>query len=249
MVAGPESALSHTTALSVWQLPVARTDESHVMTGPGRRIRVNEIVAHRRKGFVAAPPMVVVRSGLRITNLPGTLVDAWPLLAADEQRAPLILAVSDRRTTVGRVRVALDCRPKLPGFRAMSGLLDLIEAGCRSELELYGYTDVFVGPGFENLWWQVPVRIGARTIWLDAYDPESATNFELDGRKYHDSPRDRERDLRRDALLDECGIHPVRYTHTRLHHEPADVRRQARNIMATRRGLGQRVHGAVIGSA
>jgi hypothetical protein len=248
MAAGPDAALSHTTALGVWRLPVPDSKLVHVMTGPGRRIRLPRIVAHRRSGFTAEPPAVVVRSGLRVTNLETSLVDAWPLLDGDEQRAPLILAVNGRRTTPQRVRAALVGQPRLARRVVLVNVLDLLEAGCRSELELFGFTDVFAGSGFETLQWQVPVRVGPRTYWLDAYDPESATNFELDGRRYHSSEADRERDLRRDAKLAACGILPVRYTHTRLHTMVAEVRQEALGTMAVRRGLGQYVRGALIGS-
>jgi hypothetical protein len=248
VAAGPESALSHTTALAVWRLPVPAADEVHVMTASNRRVRLPGLVGHRRAGFVAAPPTVVIRDGLRVTNLETSLVDGWPLLDGDERRAPLIMAVNDRRTTPSRVRAVLEQRTNLFGSRTMAALLGLLEAGCRSELELFGHCDVFTGPGFEGLQWQVPVKVRDKSFVLDAYDPVSGTNFELDGRKYHDSRSDRERDLRRDALLSSCGIHPIRFTHKRLHAEVAEVRREALGTIEVRRGLGRLVNGIVIGN-
>ena len=66
---------------------------------------------------------------------------------------------------------------------------------------------MFTGPGFERLRWQVPVRAKGRRYWLDAFDEATLTNFELDGAKYHSSPRSRELDLARDAALAD-GRHP-----------------------------------------
>jgi very-short-patch-repair endonuclease len=86
-----------------------------------------------------------------------------------------------------------------------------------------------------GLRWQVPVPVGDRTIYLDAYDEIGRINFELDGRKYHSSVLDRERDLRRDAALAAMGIMVVRFTHGRLVREPDEVRVQVVAAMAARR--------------
>jgi len=233
--AGPEAALSHTSALWLWRLPVSTLGDVHITTGPGRRLRTAGIVAHRRAGFQVTPPEVVVRGGLRVTRLERTLADAWPLLSDDAQRAPLLRAVADRMTTVDRVRSALDQVRSLPQRAGLADLLEKVSAGCRSPLELWGYEHVFTGPGMERLRFQVPVPLGARTVWLDVFDEESLTNFELDGAKYHSSPADRERDLRRDAALATISIQVVRFSHERLTRRVVEVRREVLAIMAARR--------------
>ena len=233
LAAGPNAALSHTTALAVWRLPVPAQQAVHVLTSPGRRIRVAGIVGHRRRGFTMDAPDVVCRQGVPVTGLDRGLVDAWPLLTADRQRAPVLTAVGDRMTTPARVRAALT--PSLGQRRDLLHLLDLLDAGCRSELELWGYLHVFDGPEFSRLRWQVPIRVGRRTCWLDAYDEESATNFELDGARYHGSPSARDRDIKRDAQLARVGVHAVRFGHDQLNAEPGAVRSDAIQIMAVRR--------------
>jgi hypothetical protein len=233
--AGGGAALSHTSALAVWGLPAAGGDEVHVMTSPGRRLRVPGIVAHRRTGFVAEPPQVVIRDGVPVTRLERSLVDAWPSATGDAQRAPLLHAVGERMTTAERVTEALTLAPQLLGLDALRTLLRKIVAGCRSELELWGYDEVFVGPGMPEFQWQVRVQLESRSIVLDVYDPETRTNFELDGAAYHASPRDRERDLRRDAALAALGIMVVRFSHYRLVHEPERVRQEILAILAARR--------------
>jgi hypothetical protein len=240
IAAGPGAALSHTTALAAWRLPVPEGVTVHVTCGSDRKVRLPGIVGHRRRGFTVPGPDVRVRARLPVTVLETSIVDAWPLLTADEQRAPLLAAVNARMTTPVRVRGALDRAPRLPERARLADLITKIEQGCRSPLELWGYERVFAGPGFARLRWQVPIRLGQRTVWLDAYDEDSATNFELDGAKYHASPRDRERDLQRDAELAVLGIHPVRFTHHRLTHEVGRVREQALAIMAVRRERGPR---------
>jgi hypothetical protein len=214
---------------------VPEDDAVHVMTPPGRRIRAPGIVAHRRRGFIADAPAVVIRRGLPVTVLEQSLIDAWPLLADDEQRAPVLHAVAQRMTTPQRIGRVLDRAVNLPRRRELARLLERLAAGCRSALELWGYDQVFVGAGMEHLRWQVPVRLGERTVWLDVFDPLTQTNFELDGAKYHASPADRERDLRRDAALATLGIQVVRFTHQRLTRDVAAVRQESLAILAARR--------------
>ncbi|MGC5307999.1 DUF559 domain-containing protein [Micromonospora zamorensis] len=60
-------------------------------------------------------------------------------------------------------------------------------------------------------------------------------NIELDGATTHGDPRQREIDLRRDALLAGIGILVVRFTHRRLVHEADAVRQEILAILATRR--------------
>jgi hypothetical protein len=231
--AGPDTALSNLSALEVWDLPVPRRDEVHVTIARDRRLRVAGIVAHRRLGFVAEPPDVVVRRDVAVTRLERTLVDAWPLLDGDAQRAPLLAAVGRRWTTAERVLAALRARPPARPYPAtLRALLDKVAIGCRSELELWGYDRVFIGPGMPALERQVPVSIDGRTIHLDLLHRPTGTNFELDGAKWHDGLSQRERDVRRDADLAKLGIHTIRFTHDRLTLEPEAVRRDVLAILA-----------------
>ncbi|WP_233578105.1 DUF559 domain-containing protein [Micromonospora sp. BL4] len=82
---------------------------------------------------------------------------------------------------------------------------------------------------------QVPVRLGRRTIYLDMLAERERVNIELDGAASHGDPRQREIDLRRDALLATTGILVVRFARRRLVHEVEAVRREALAILATRR--------------
>lgn len=230
------AALSHTTALAVWGLPAPSKGPVHLTVPSTARFRGTPAVrVHRRRGFTPAPPDAVVRSGWPVTRMETSIVDSWPMLSADAQRAPAILAVGQRLTTPGRMRAALARRPRLAGRCRLAELIDKLAAGCRSELELWGYDRVFRDPALESLRWQVPVRVPHGRVYLDLYDEETRTNFELDGAKHHAGPADRERDLRRDAALAAAGITVVRFTHDRLVGAPAEVRAQAVAILAARR--------------
>jgi very-short-patch-repair endonuclease len=230
------AALSHTTALEAWGLPSSADGPIHVMTNRWHHLRGARMLrVHRREEFVCEPPHIVMRNGLPVTRLERSIVDSWPLLDGDAKRAPAILAVGQRMTTARRLLDALATQPRLAGRRHFKQLVDLLAIGCQSHLEVWGYRHIFNGPEFAELQWQTPFRLGQRVVYLDAFDPATGVDFELDGAKHHTSAKDRERDLRRDAALQARGLVVVRLTHEWMLSDPLGVRQHALAIMAARR--------------
>ncbi|MGQ5261521.1 endonuclease domain-containing protein [Micromonospora sp. ZYX-F-536] len=230
-------ALSHLSALSAWglhQQAVADPVHLSVPADAGLRTRPGVIV-HRRRGLAIEPPHVVLRRGLTVIRLEQALVDSWPTLPPSGRRAPVIRAVNDRLTTPERLAAALGSAPKLIDRAALRTLLTRLADGCRSPLEIWGHEHVFTGPGMPAFRRQVPVRVGRRTMYLDMLAEPEQVNIELDGATTHGDPRQREIDLRRDALLATIGILVVRYAHRRLVHDIDAVRRETLAILATRR--------------
>lgn len=226
------TALSHTTALEIWGIrpqPVGEPVHLSVPAGSGVRSRAN-LVIHQRRELE-----FVVRQDMPVTGLERSLVDSWPLLPLTERPAPLIRAVNGRHTTAQRIEAALASAPKLTGRAQLRRLLDRLAAGCRSALEIWGHDHVFVGPGMPRFQRQTPVRIGGRTVYLDAYAQRERVDIELDGATSHGDLREREIDLRRDAQLAAKGIMVVRFAHRRLVHETAEVRREILAILRARR--------------
>lgn len=230
-------ALSSVTALGVYGVrrqPVGEPLHLDVPASAGIRTRPH-LVVHHRVDFAMQPPQVVVRQDMAVTRLEHALVDSWPLLPLAERAVPLIRAVNDRLTTPQRVGAALLTVPKLAGRAALRVLLDRLSVGCRSALEIWGHDHVFTGPGMPTFQRQVRVRLGQRSVYLDMYAEAERVNIELDGATTHGDPRQREIDLRRDALLATLGILVVRFAHRRLVYEVDDVRREVLAIMANRR--------------
>jgi very-short-patch-repair endonuclease len=236
MYCGVPAALSHTTALAVWRL-LDDAGPIHLTTTPGRLITGAGLVVHRSAGFASTD--VRRRGGLPVTTLEQSIVDSWSVLPGERRREPVIRAVAGRRTTPARIRRALDRRRSLAQREVLARLLHLLEIGCHSPLEMWGYEQVFTGPGMPDFRRQVRVRLEGRTAYLDVYAEDEMVNFELDGRDGHVSPADRERDLRRDAALAAMGILVVRFTHYRLTHEPEAVRREILAILAARTGFSR----------
>ncbi|MBQ1023314.1 endonuclease domain-containing protein [Micromonospora sp. C95] len=229
------AALSALTALDVYGLrpqPAGEPVYLDMPAGTGLRSRESLVVRHRT-AFAAEPPHVVVRRGVPVVRLEEALVRSWSLLPEEGRIGPVVRAVNDRMTTAYRLRVAL--APKLTGRAALSVLIDRLDAGCRSPLEIWGHDRVFTGPGMPALRRQVRVRVGKRTMYLDLFAEQERVNIEVDGAASHGDPRQREIDLRRDALLATVGILVVRFSHRRLVREPDEVRRETLAILARRR--------------
>ncbi|WP_246568803.1 endonuclease domain-containing protein [Polymorphospora rubra] len=224
---------SHTTALDVWGLRRQPPGEPiHVSVPAGSSLRsLPGLVVHHRRAL----PLRVWR-GAPVSQLENSLVDAWPLLSAAERPGPAIQAVNDRRTTPQRIGAALDTVPRLAGRAALRILLDRLAAGCRSALEIWGHDHVLTGPGMPSFKRQVRIRVGRRTVYLDVYAERERVDIELDGATSHADARQRETDLRRDALLATMGILVVRFSHARLTGQPDEVRAEILSILANRRG-------------
>ncbi|WP_225854455.1 DUF559 domain-containing protein [Micromonospora sp. ALFpr18c] len=222
------AALSHLSALDAWGLrPQIAGDPLHLSAPMTLGLRTRPgLVMHRRGGFVIAPPHVLVRKGLAVTRLEQTIVDSWPMLPSAERHAPVIRAVNDWLTTPARLAVALDGVPKLIDRAALRTLLTRLADGCRSPLEIWGHEHVFTGTAMPAFRRQVPMRLGRRTVYLDMFAERERVNIELDGATAHGDPRQREIDLRRDALLATVGILVVRFAHRRLVYEATTYARR-----------------------
>lgn len=233
-------ALSSLTALDAWGLRGQRPGEPlhlDVPAGSGIRSRPH-LVVHHRRGFAAEPPHVVTRHGIPVVRLERALVDAWPLLPPVDRMAPLVQAVNDRLTTPQRVDATLGTVPKLTRRAELRTLLARLTAGCRSPLEIWGHDHVFTGPDMPVFQRQVRIQARRRTVYLDVYAERERVDIELDGATTHGDRRQREIDLRRDALLATVGILVVRFAHRRLVHEIDEVRREILAILASRRRGG-----------
>ncbi len=233
--AGPLAAMSHTTSLSLWELPVPSGQPLHVTTAARQLTAAPSLVIHRRRGFQAQPPLVVQRQGLPVVRLENALVDSWPLLEGPDRRAPLILAVQQRLTTALRVLDVAEPTSRLSGRAALLELLALLASGCHSELEIWGFRTVFDCPDLPVARRQLCVQLPGRRAYLDVAYERERVDVELDGSRYHFSTHLRERDMRRDATLSTLGWLVLRFSHRRLHDDPDGVRAEVLATLEIRR--------------
>ncbi len=231
--------VSHGTALAVWRVLDDDGGPVHVSVPAGRRARAGDgLVVHRVRDLDAD------RLGaFPVTPLPRALVDGWGWACGahgsrrevDRLRGAVIGTLRDRRVRVAHLLDAVARRPALPGRRSLEHLLQLVDQGCQSELEIWGVRHVLTGRGMPRFVQQHPVFLpGGRTVRLDAAVPELQVAVELDGAAFHGSAEARERDIRRDVALAALGWVVLRFSHRRLTREPEACREEILRVCRTR---------------
>lgn len=228
-VLGTGGVLSHSSALAVWRR-APREGAIHVSVSAGRRAP-------------CAPGLTVHRvqrldedrlGDFPVTGLPRALVDTWghahssagDVRAVELARGAVIGTLRDRQTSVRELRKAFESRRTLPGRAGLEELVNLVEQGCQSELEIWGVREVLIGPGMPVFVQQHRVRLATGPVRLDAAVPDLLLAVEMDGAAFHGSAADRERDTRRDVALAALGWVVLRFSYRRLTREPDACRRE-----------------------
>ncbi len=230
---GGENALSHLTALEQWNLPAPAGGPLHVTAYQPRHPRgvPRELIVHR----TLRPLTAILVDGVPTVSPAVAVATSWPLLRGADQRAPSIEAT--RRGLVSATGLTEVARTMwwlkgVVGFRDPVGRL---LAGCESELELFGYLEVFGVSGLQHGTRQRVVRSGGKAYRLDlAYDEEMVA-IELDGRTYHAGSEQWERDIVRDRALAAIGWQTIRFSHAQLTGDVAGCRREALSVLTVRR--------------
>lgn len=226
---GQPSALSHLSALHRHGL-AQRPAQIHTSVPTERVVRPQPgLVVHRRSA------MPVPASRYPLVSVAESVVAPWPLLARHDQRGPAIAAVRTRKVTPARLRSTLECHPNLPGRKDLAVLVDLLAAGCESELEIWGRSAVFDVPGLRHGVPQHRLQVRERVVRLDLAYLDERVAIEMDGDRWHSTREQRERDRRRDALLAAAGWVTLRFSWRRLHFDVAGCRRDALATLASRR--------------
>jgi very-short-patch-repair endonuclease len=230
---GGDAALSHLTALAMRSLPVPDGAELHVTSYLPRHPRgvPGELVVHRTRTPLRAREL----DGLPVRDLEIALATSWPLLSDSAQRAPLIEAYRRRMISQERLVLATESAFWNRGVRAFRELVSLVMAGCESELELYGYLNVFDVPGLRDATRQRVVQVGGKKYRMDMTYDEEMLNVELDGRAYHSSPGQWQRDIARDLAVATIGWQTIRLPHERLFGDVDGCRRDVLAVRLARR--------------
>lgn len=230
---GGSVALSHLTALRRYGLAVPSRDTVHVTVGVRRHPihKLPGLAVHRTR--VHTPTRRV--GGLATVDPAIALTRSWPLLSGPDQRGPAIEAVRNRLVTADELRVAASRAIGMTGRSSLLRLAELLGSGCESELEIWGFLDVFAVRGLDHGVRQKTLPIAGRSYRTDLAYEEEKVAVELDGERYHSSPEQRERDRRRDAALATVDWLTLRFSHSRLHGDVAGVRRDTLATLHTRR--------------
>lgn len=217
--------LSHMSALAVHGVVDNEVTRLNVTVDGRRRVRSSRwLRVHRSR----IPFQVVQARGLPATTVGRSLIDTWS--DAHRSRAmrgfdavareAVLRATRERRVVTADLTAELGLRPELPGRVSLLELLELVDGGCQSELEIFGVRHVLTIAGLPPSRQQHAVALPFGEVHLDAAWPEVKLAVELDGAAFHSSREARERDLRRDAALAARGWLVLRFSYRRLTQEP-----------------------------
>jgi very-short-patch-repair endonuclease len=236
-----EAVVCHVTALALWELVDHPRGPVHVTVDLTRSGRGSAgVTLHRSAGVFAERRRV---DGLPVTSVERAVVDSWgrpaPLRRSDI-RAAALAAVRRRLCSVPDLDRELARRPRLPGRAELARLVRLLADGCQSELEIWGCLNVLRAPGMPAFVQQRRVTVGGERFVLDAAYDEVKLAVEMDGAAWHGSRAQRERDIRRDALLATVGWQTLRFGFGRLTAAPDACRRDIRAAYDARARLFSR---------
>jgi hypothetical protein len=192
------AALSHETALRAHEGPGSRRLEAplHITVDHSRRVLTRPgIVVHRtvhledRALWHTGPP--------RVRYEEAALDVAAAAHSEFAALGELSRVIQSRRTTAARLSETLDARDRVPRRDWLRSVLEDVAAGTCSVLE-HGYLDRVERPhGLTGARRQVRDRLGAGSVYRDVRYAVGVV-VELDGRLFHDTTEQRDRDFDRD---------------------------------------------------
>ncbi len=238
-LAGDDGWLCGLSALAEWGVELEGSEVAHlaiVRTGAMRGQR-GCLVVHR----ASRPAAWIERDNVRLERFDPAVVSAFIAQRDDRARQELVCrVVRERRTTVARLRAASGARGRFPGVRRFREILELVELGCRSPIEIDFLVLVEVPFGLPRADRQQPLRRrrGARlgSAYGDVYYADLRLLVELDGSDHHCDDK-RVADLRRDLDLATLGVLTIRLTGKQVRAESAATAAALLAIFADRRAL------------
>lgn len=232
-----QGVISHRSALALWQLASPGADV-HLTVELSRSGRGSTgLVLHRTREL---RDMIRRVDGLPVSCVERAVVDSWGRpggLSREELRSAAIGAVRRRLCRPRQLMDEVSRRPCLGGRAPLLQLIGLLDDGCQSELEIWGCLNVLRAPGMPPFVQQRRIAVGSEVFALDAAYDEVQLAVEMDGAAWHGSRAQRERDIRRDALLATIGWQTLRFGYRRMTTAPDGCQRDILAAYNARRRL------------
>lgn len=230
------AALCDVSALRAAEGPGRRKDEViHIavdrhrsrLAPPGVRVHRMAHLRPRTQWHLGPPRLRYEEAALDVAASASTELAALDVLAG---------AVQSRRTTAARMRDALVARERTPRRTWLASVLDDVAAGACSVLE-HGYlTLVERAHGLPRARRQVRASATLGVIYRDAeYD---GLAIELDGRLFHDTAEQRDRDFDRDLDAAVGRQTPIRISYGQVFDRPCRTASRIAELLAQRGWTG-----------
>ena len=243
LVTGPDAALCLGSALRAHEGAGRRGNPEsviHVAVAHGRpRLAPDGVKVHQmvdlasRVQWNRSPPSV---------KYDETVLDLASRGDALTSVAHLADACGSRRTTAARLRARLDARGRIAQRDWLRAVLSDVADGTCSVLE-HGYLDLVSRPhGLPDGKRQAVRDLGNGRVYRDVDHPDLGVRVELDGKLFHTSTEDRDRDLERDldAVVAQDGT-TVRLGFGQVYDRPCSTAAKVATVMQRHGWAGQPV--------
>lgn len=210
---GDDAALSHESAGAFWGICRGGTAPVHISVPSDRRVRLEEIQAHRREPM---PPATTI-DGIRVIAPTFTVID----LAAHLDNDELIRTVNEA-DRLGLVDPD-ELTSLVESVRNRRGIRNL-----RTLLSGYTRTDSDLERRFLALVEQAGLprpqtQVELHGFRVDFYWPELGLVVETDGLTYHRTAAQQAVDLKRGQVLAAARLRCVRFPNAQVRSEPVEV--------------------------
>ncbi|HVV90236.1 MAG TPA: DUF559 domain-containing protein, partial [Solirubrobacterales bacterium] len=224
LACGDDAVLSHRSAAELWGIGFEEAGRIEVTIRRKSKITRRGIKVRARPSLDAGS--VVVRLGIPVTHPVQTLID----LATELRILRLERAVNeaDRLDLVDpeTLRTALDDHVGVPGVRTLRTMLDRHTFRLSdSDLEIL-FRPLAIAAGF-------PLPLTKHRVLgfeTDFFFPGHDLVVETDGLRYHRTPAQQARAVKRDQRHTAAGLRVLRFTHWQIAHEPNEVTGVLRRI-------------------
>ncbi len=221
LATGPGAFISHRSAVALWGLGLLSTDRIEVTVPGRRRPRKTKLWIHESGSALDAGDLAT-RTGLRVSSVPRMLIELAPREHPHELNRLITQAIRKDILDLRRMEDALKRHARRPGVAVLKQAL----AGYRPEPTRRSNLET----AFDEWLAQHPeipppplrnVKLGPWEI--DCYWPQFRLAVELDGRPYHITVGDLERDRLKDTWLQRRQIRVLRITGWRFEHDRAGI--------------------------
>jgi hypothetical protein len=230
MTCGDDAFLSHRTAAALRGLRNHNSHEIHVTVPGHNALNRPGLIVHRTTDELGRTE-VSLSSGLRASSVPRMYME----LATIERPQQL-----DELITAGLRKRVLDLDTALayiPAHRGRPGSARLTTAF--RDYEQRPEQKSGLERAFLELISDLDIPAPECNVYIDGWEidlwwPELKLAVEVDGRDYHLTVKDLEKDKYKDAQLAKLGITVVRFTQARIEHDGVRVREDMLALVAAR---------------
>jgi hypothetical protein len=224
LACGDGAVLSHRSAAELWG--IGREERGRIEVSIRRRSKIGRSGLKVRSRPSLPSRSLVRRHGIPVTSPVQTLID----LAMELKLLRLERAVNeaDKLDLVDpeTLRRALDAYVGMPGVKTLRTLLDRHTFRLSdSDLEIF-FRPLAIAASF-------PVPLTKHRVLgyeTDFYFPDQGLIVETDGLRYHRTPSQQSRMVKRDQTHQAAGLRVLRFTHWQIAYEPNEVTAILRQI-------------------